>query len=142
MKKTPTPPKFSSKNPKNRRSKKSGRKDKIHDDDSIIFGLHAVIAALQNPVRKCQKLTVTKNALNEILQQAEIPPNLEVQKASPDQINKKLSLFLIFGNTKIKRNIEVWWEDITGLGKKNDLVSFPTSPIFDICRVRLDCKSN
>ena len=90
MKKSPAPPKFSSKNPINRRSKKSGRKDISHDDDSIIYGLHAVIAALQNPVRKCQKLTVTKNALNEILQQVEISPNLEVQEVSPDQINKKL----------------------------------------------------
>ena len=90
MKKSPAPSKFSSKKTKNRKSNKSGRKDTSHDDDSIIYGLHAVIAALQNPVRKCQKLTVTKNALNEILQQAEIPPNLEVQEASPDQINKKL----------------------------------------------------
>ena len=90
MKKSPAPSKFSSKNPKNRRSNKSGQKDTSHDDYSIIYGLHAVIAALQNPARKCRKLTVTKNALNEILQQAEIPPNLEVQEASPDQINKKL----------------------------------------------------
>ena len=90
MKKSPTTPKFSFKNPKYRKSNKSGRKYTTHDDESIIFGLHAVIAALQNPLRKCQKLTVTKNALNEIQQQVEIPPNLEVQEASPDQINKKL----------------------------------------------------
>ena len=90
MKKSPTPPKFNSKNPNNQRSNKHGQKNASLDDDSIIYGLHAVIAALQNPVRKCKKLTVTKNALNEILQQAEIPPNLEVQEASPDQINKKL----------------------------------------------------
>ena len=90
MKKSLVHPKFSSKNPKNRRSNKSGRKDISHDDDIIIYGLHAVIAALQNPVRSCQKLTVTKNALNEILQQTEIPQNLKVQEASPDLINKKL----------------------------------------------------
>lgn len=78
------------KNRKSGKSGKSGRKDASQEDDSVIYGLHAVIAALQNPHRKCQRLMATKNALREIRQQAEIPANLEVQEATPEQINKKL----------------------------------------------------
>ena len=75
MKKTSSSPKF---NPKNLKSGKLGRKANPHEDDSVIYGLHAVIAALQNPARNCQKLIATKNALNEIRQQTDIPTNLDV----------------------------------------------------------------
>ena len=130
MKKSPAPSKFSSNNPKNRISNKSGRKDTSHDDDSIIYGLHAVIAALQNPARKCQKLTVTKNALNEILQQAEIPPNLEVQEASPDQINKKLKPGTVHQGALLNTAPlpEVSLETVTATGKPIIVLDQVTDP--------------
>ena len=127
MKKTSSSPKF---NPKNLKSGKSGRKENPHEDDSVIYGLYAVIAALQNPARNCQKLIATKNALNEIRQQTDIPPNLDVQEASPDQINKKLKPGTVHQGVLLNASPlpEVSLETVTASGKPIIVLDQVTDP--------------
>lgn len=79
---------------KNRKSsgypRAGGRKDTLNEVENLIYGQHAVLAALQNANRKCRRLLATQNALNDLQKHVDFPENMEIRQVSPDHINKKL----------------------------------------------------